>query len=532
MISALCSRRDESAADAHRQVLHRIRTHDWLGAELACRSLNTRFPTFAAGWLAASHIAVASGALAKALEHIDRALSIEAANPRFLLHRAHCLLAQGERRAALDAADAAERSAPADPMLLDSVGTLRSHGNDQRGALAAYDRAVAIAPKSPAFRYNRASVRRYLGDLEGAEADYDEVVALKPLDYEAYINRSELRVQTASHNHVGQLEGLLKQNIADWRGYVQIQYALAKEYEDLGDYDKSYEHLRSGAARRRQHMQYDVATDVATVDWIINAFPEVPSEHPRRESEPGPIFIVGLPRSGTTLVERILGSHSSVSSAGELKCFALAIVDAVRRQSRSARMQRRERVAASASLDFEALGEDYLRRARATTGLDGRFTDKMPLNYLYCGLICRALPRARIVHLTRSPMAAGYAMYKTLFKDGYPFSYDLEEIGHYYVAYRRLMNHWRATLPNLIHDLSYEDLVSDQVGQTRKLLEFCALEWEDACVAFHQNPDATTSASASQVRRPIYSSSVSQWRNYEQQLAPLYDVINAAGFGE
>jgi len=148
---------------------------------------------------------------------------------------------------------------------------------------------------------------------------------------------------------------------------------------------------------------------------------------------------------------------------------------------------------------------------------------------LYCGLIRRALPNAKIIHLTRHPMASGYAMYKTLFKDGYPFSYDLKEIAQYYVAYRRLMEHWAATMPGAIHTLSYEGLVADQLAESRKLLEFCGLQWEATCADFHRNAAATTTASASQVRQPIYDSSVAQWRHYATQLAPLSEALNSGG---
>jgi hypothetical protein len=158
-----------------------------------------------------------------------------------------------------------------------------------------------------------------------------------------------------------------------------------------------------------------------------------------------------------------------------------------------------------------------------------RFTDKMPLNYLYCGLIQRSLPDARIVHVVRAPMASCYAIYKTLFRDGYPFSYDFAELARYYAAYRRLMHHWETTMPGHIHVVRYEDLVSDQIGASRGLLEFCGLDWEDACAEFHRNPSPTTTASASQVRRGIYNTSVSQWRNYAQQLAPLREHLTAAG---
>jgi hypothetical protein len=281
-------------------------------------------------------------------------------------------------------------------------------------------------------------------------------------------------------------------------------------------------------------MKYDVAVDVATVDAIIASLPGAPSDTigPRDGHRPGEdaIFILGLPRSGTTLVDRILGSHSAVLSAGELPDFALSIVDAVRASTGAAQLSRGELIARSADLNFRVLGREYLRRARGVVASDGRFTDKMPLNYLYCGLIRRALPNAKIVHVTRQPMAACYAMYKTLFEDGYPFSYDLKEIGRYYIAYRRLMDHWHATLQSSMYTVSYDALVADQRAETRKLLEFCGLDWQEACMDFHRNASATTTASAVQVRQPLYDTSVDQWRHYAAPLAQLNDQLRAAGF--
>jgi hypothetical protein len=462
-----------------------------------------------------------------ALDGIERALSAAPGDPRWFISRAQCLLALGRLPEACEAAAAARRTAPPDPVMLDAIGSLFSQGNDQRQALEAYDRAVALAPDVPHFLFNRATVYRFLGHLIEAERDYDRVIQLEPNDYEAYKNRSELRMQSPSANHIDELERVLQSGIADWRGVVQIHYALAKEYEDLADYAKSFEHLKEGASKRRQHLRYDVAPDVATVDWIAEAFPAATG---RVIGTPNaaPIFIVGLPRSGTTLVDRILGSHSRVHSAGELDDFARCVVEGVRGDLRAA-MSRRELVARAAHLDFMALGAEYLKRTRHVGGSKERFTDKMPLNYLYCGLIHRALPLAKIVHLTRHPMAACYAMYKTLFKDAYPFSYDLDDIGRYYVSYRRLMDHWQAALPGVIHCLSYEALVADQIGETRKLLEYCGLEWEDACVDFHRNSAPTTTASAVQVRQPLYRTSVSQWRHYQAQLAPFARQLRAAG---
>jgi len=421
--------------------------------------------------------------------------------------------------------------ATTDPLLLDALGSFFSFAGDQHTALEAFDQAAALAPDNAHFVFNRATVRRFLGQLGAAEADYDRVIALRPADFEAHKNRSDLRTQTADRNHVAELEGLVARGFADWRSEVQIRYTLAKEYEDLGDYRKSFDQLRQGARKRRENLRYDVANDVSTADWIIEAFPDAvytDAVHTATPQPAAPIFIVGLPRSGTTLVDRILSSHSQVRSAGELNDFALALVARVRGENGKEHLPRRELVARSAHVDFAALGREYLVRARAVVA-EGRFTDKMPLNYLYCGLIRRALPNAKIVHLTRHPMAAGYAMYKTLFKDGYPFSYDLDEIAQYYIAYRKLMDHWSAVLPGTVYSLNYEHLVADQIDETRKLLEFCGLDWEDACAEFHRNPSATTTASASQVRRPIYDSSVAQWRHYTAQLVSLSSALESAG---
>src|SRR5215469_14420076 len=470
---------------------------------------------------------------ADALERIGRMLLAEPLNAHLLVQRAQCLLALGRLTQACESAHAAQRTRPTDSVVLDAIGSVFSRASDQTRALTAYDQAVALAPGEPHFRFNRATVRRFLGDLEGAEADYDRVIELRRHDYEAYLNRSELRPQTRERNHVAELERLLGKGRAGWSGEVALRYALAKEYEDLGEYERSFAHLERGAKLRRQHLHYDVSRDVATVEWIIQAYPQTADIHlSPQASAAAPIFIVGLPRSGSTLVERILAGHSNVRPGGELPHFAGSLVEAVNRLSGKKPLARHELVAQSAHVDFAAVGRDYLARVRAQ-GLDAdRFTDKMPLNYLYCGLIRRALPHARIVHVTRHPMAACYAICKTRFQDGYPFSYDLEELGRYYIAYRRLMRHWEKALPGAIHELRYEDLVRDLPGVTRRLLEFCGLDWQENCSDFHNNTAPTTTASASQVRRPLYDTSVSQWRHYRNQLASLEKLLRAAGVAD
>lgn len=517
------------AALLQRTVGRHMRERNWSAAALACSRLNRDYPRYATGWHSASLVALALERVAEALHCIERALTLEPRNARYLLQRAHCLVALGRLMEARSTATAAYQVAPADAPLLDAIGTALSRGDDQQAACGAYDRALALAPDNARFLYNRATVHRYLGALAEAEADYDRVIALDANDYEAYRNRADLRPQSPADNHVAQLQALLMRGSLPWQGEVQLQYALAKELEDLGRYEESFRHLARGARLRRQHLRYDVATDVASVDWIIEAFPAPQPRANSTASAEAPIFIVGLPRSGTTVVDRILSSHPVVRSAGELPSFALAVMAAVTRRGASGQVSRRILIERAATLDCSALGRDYLTRARAAGADSGRFTDKMPLNYLYCGLIARALPNARIVHVSRHPIASCHAIHKTLFKDGYPFAYDLDELARYYIGYRRLMAHWQQALPGRLYTLEYEKLVADQFGESRRLLEFCGLDWHEACAHFEDNSSPVTSASAAQVRRSLYRTSVSQWQNYRSQLSTLALQLQDAG---
>jgi len=464
---------------------------------------------------------------AEHLERVERALVRAPHDPSLMVQKALCLRALRRLPEALEVAASARGQADGHPQALEALGTFYTLAGAQRQALEAYDRLLTILPGHTSGLFNRAAVRRFLGDLAGAESDYDRVIQAQPADYEAYFNRSDLRVQTPQCNHIAELERLLALRATDWRGEVQLCYALAKEYEDIADYERSWQWLARGANLRRRHLQYDVGTDLRVVEWICAAFPDgAPASTSCQSADP--IFIIGLPRSGSTLVERILGSHSKVTAAGELDHFALAVMHAVQLATKRKQLPRRELIEQSARVDFGALGADYLERARPASAPTTHFTDKMPLNYLYCGLIRKALPNARVVHVTRHPLAVCYAMFKTLFKQGYPFSYDLEEIGRYYVGYRKLMAHWHTILPGHVYDLSYEQLVSDQRGETQRLLEFCGLPFEDACLAFERNPAPSTTASASQVRRPLYDSSVALWRQYASQLEGLRRQLEAA----
>ena len=391
-------------------------------------------------------------------------------------------------------------------------------------------RCVEQQPDNPQYLYNWAVALTATGKLAAAEAAYDRVIALAPQDADAYYNRATLRAQTAAANHVGEIRARLAWLHEDDPALVALSYALAKELEDLGEYPLAFEALRRGATGRRRRLSYQVQDDeqamraiAATFDTAWLAGPHAGHEDAR------PVFVVGLPRSGTTLVDRILSSHSAVTSRGESSDLAAAVVQAAGAVPRSgAARGKLELIGQAARSDMTGLGAAYCRGLPA--GGQARIVDKTPLNFLYVGLIRAALPRARIIHVRRQPMAVCYAIYKTLFRMAYPFSYDLADLARYYLAYHRLMAHWRAMLPaGAMLEIDYEDLVRDQEGVTRRLLEHCGLAWEASCLNFERNASPTLTASAAQVRRPIYASSVEQWRCYRHELEPLAALLAAGG---
>jgi tetratricopeptide (TPR) repeat protein len=501
--------------ERHQQVLRLIRDESWEAAEKACRELTLRHPDFVLGWYLAAQIAVRRTGMADALALLEKALALQPAHPPALLLKAQCLAATGRLVQAAACATLAQEHAPPEPAFWDALGSvLRSAGQPER-ALAICEAAVQRGPGNARAFASRAAVRAELGDLSGAEEDYDQVIALSPAEFEAFRRRSELRTQTHERNHITELEEALAWDSLEWRGEVQLRYALAKEYADLGEHELSFQHLQQGARLRREHMRYDVKTDVATVNWIREAFPEPPPAPSKEAGKDAPILIVGLPCSGSALVGRILGAHPHVLPALELDCFARALVEAVRRDAGGRQLSRREMVASSARVDFNALGRDYIDRAHAAGATASRFIDSMPLNYLYCGLIRRALPRARIVHVRRAPLAACFAIHSRLFEEGYPFSYDLADLGQYYIAYRRLMAHWQRTLPGVIHEVSCENMSADQLGETRRLLDFCGLPWDEACT-----PQACGPAPLPQP---------AEWRHHQSHLAALRAQLMAAG---
>lgn len=464
-----------------------------------------------------------------ALEHLHRAASAEPRRAEYAMQFARALVRGHRHGDALQVALAACALAPDDPLLLDALGTVCAQCHAHERAASLYRRACALAPDNPVCRFNLAMSLVYMGRAEEAEHALEACLALAPHYWVAHGALSRVRRQETGRNHVERLSALLATHGADPAAAYQLNMALGKEHEDLGNHGQAFEHFSRGKQAVRATRPYAPAQDAAIVESLIRAFPGPPASVGGCLSDE-PIFIMGMPRSGTTLVERIIASHPEVHAAGELENFSVWL----RRLAGGGvpLPLDPEVVARATQLDWTQLGELYLASTRPATALKPRFIDKFPHNFLYAGFLAMALPNARLICLRRHPLDTCLGNFREPFTEAsffHGYAFDLLDIGRYYVLFDRLMAHWRRVLPGRILEVDYEDLVGAPETTIRQLLAHCDLPWTDACLHFEHNRAASSTASALQVRDPIHKAGVGRWKRYATELADLRELLQAAG---
>ena len=425
---------------------------------------------------------------------------------------------------------AAEHSLPGDALGRDTMGCVYARLGDHAASLPHFAEAVRLDPANTAFRYNHAAALSFVGQRVDAERALEALLALSPAEARAHHLLSGLRKQTPSDNHVDRLTSV-RQAEQDPRNRLLLGYALAKEVEDVGDRSGAFAILADANAEHRATLPYRFADDAAIFDAVEAASARIVGSAVAGASGATPVFVVGMPRTGTTLVDRILTSHPDVESAGELQAFPLATKFAAGTTSRT--VLDAETIARAATADPTAIGRDYLARAAMHVARrKPRFVDKFPGNFFYIGLISRALPNASIVCLRRNPLDTILANFRNLFAIGsryYDYSYDLLDIAAYYQRFDQLVARWRQLLPGRVLELHYEQLVADQQYETERLLNHCGLSWSDACLNFHDNAAPVSTPSAAQVRRPLYRDAVDRWRFHAEALQPARLFLEAHG---
>jgi tetratricopeptide (TPR) repeat protein len=398
---------------------------------------------------------------------------------------------------------------------LQQLGLALRASSRPKEALEIFQRAVALEPGNIQLRIYVALTYVNLSLIDEAIQCWKCILEIDPANSLAHLRLSHLR--KGGHD-IAAMEGFYAkaQNRAD---QINLAFGLGKALEDVGSHAEAFRYLLEGNQLKRKEFRYS-STELSTAFQRIESI--FTAEFLHRFPDAGvlddtPIFILGMPRSGTSLTEQILSSHPDVFGAGELKALATLCTEGAARSS----VPFPDHFLHLEESNWRKMGEQYLSILRSKNSVAKRITDKMPQNFRYVGAIGIILPRARIIHCQRSPFDNCWSLYKNLFGEGHPYSYDLVELGKFYSDYHRLMRHWNRVLPGRIHNLHYEKLVSSPQTEIPALLEFCGLPFDQRCIDFHKNERVVETMSAAQVKRPINKESVERWLPFQQHLAPL-----------
>ena len=489
-------------------------------AQSSFESLLLIDPWHIPGRLLLASVVLAQGRVRGAAEQAKYAAFALPNDADMICRVAQCLVKVGEINAARACMQhpeiARSRSGPALAALAHIYQGLGLHED----SLALMDRARACGYDTPDFRYFRAIQLQFNGRVADAEVELESCLRLGPTYGRASLTLARLRKWTAADNHLDFIRERLQSVEPGTEDHAGFEFAQYKELEDLGRTDEAWAALQRANAVMHERLKEQTAAEPALFDAVIaRCSPEFTRAGEHRLDGPMPIFIVGMPRSGTTLLERILGNHSQVTPAGELADFS--------RQWRWVADQHGQRildeamVASAGAVDFAEVGRRYLEQTQWRAQGKPFYVDKLPPNFMLAGFIRKALPQARIVHMSRDPMDLCFSNYRALFGDAFAYSYELGTLAAHHWQYRRLMQHWQQVMPGVIHDVPYAALVQDTEATARALLAHCGLPFEAGCIDTASNPAPVATLSSAQVREPIHTRALQEWRRYQAQLEPL-----------
>ena len=498
-----------------------------LKAEALCRKVLQKIPHHPEAMRLLADIGSRLGVLDDAEILLEGAARLAPDDPRIQIDYIGVLRKRQKFAEALERASILLESDPDNARYRSIYAVECMQTGDYGTALACFDRVLEQVPNDPVTLTSKGHALKTRGNYEAAVASYRKAIDHHPHYGEAYYSLANLKVFRFEDDEVKRMESLASNPRLSHTDRVYLSFALGKAFEDSENFDRSFHWYSEGNARKRAQSRYDA--DIMEADLraqqevCTEAFFDTRKGH--GHDAPDPIFIVGLPRAGSTLLEQILSSHSMVDGTLELP-NVLSLSQELRRRSRFGDVppypEILETLDASTFSDF---GRKYIEDTRIHRQNAQRFLDKMPNNFRHIGLIRLMLPNAKIIDARRHPMACCFSGFKQLFAEGQEFTYGLENVGRYYRNYVELMDHWDRVLPGFVLRVQYEDVVNDLETQVHRILEFCDLPFESACLEFHRTRRDVRTPSSEQVRQPIYKNAVEQWRHYEPHLAPLMDAL-------
>ncbi len=425
-----------------------------------------------------------------------------------------------------EAIEAYKRSIEINPqygLAHNNLGSAYENMDDMDAAFTAYQKAVEIDSSHSEAQHNLGAILNQRGQIEEAKDCYMAAIKANPNFTYAHHSLSTLKKYTTDDPHLEMLENLTSQvPQMDHEMQTKFWFALGKARGDIKTYKESFEAFNKANALHRQTYPYDVEGNKIYVSAVMDEFDQnFANKKSTGLDDETPIFILGMPRSGSTLIEQILDSHSQIHGAGELSDLSDIMAETTQLESGVSYVEWLDKADEGI---LHNMGQRYLERLRRHSGSALRIVDKMPGNFFYVGLIHKILPNAKIIHSMRDPMDICISNYTRLFKQTMPFAYDLKELGQYCRMCHDMMTHWQSVLPNdFIFEARYEDIVNDLEGKARELIDFCGLEWESGCLDFYKNKRVVKTASHNQVNKPIYKTSVKRWEKYEDYIRPLID---------
>jgi tetratricopeptide (TPR) repeat protein len=496
-------------------------------AERIVRDLLKRFPTDVTAIRVLADLGVKMGQLRDAGLLLERCLELA---PEFHMARhayAMVLMRRQKPEAAIHEVEKLLAHEPNNPNFLALKASVLNRIGDQAGALEIYARVLQSYPNQARAQMSYGHTLKTVGRLDESIEAYKKCIQLSPEVGEAYWSLANLKTFRFSDDDIANMRKQVTAEGGDANDQSHLAFALGKALEDRGEFDESFKFYKRGNAIRRIEHRHRPRVNVLEAIRQVRTLDKPFFEQRKNwgSKSPDPIFIVGLPRAGSTLLEQILASHSQVEGTAELQDI-IAISRKLADRSRKKPSGKYPEILAEMKQDqFRELGESYLQTTRIHRSDTPFFIDKMPNNFRHIGLIHLILPNSKIIDARRHPMGGCFSGFKQLFAHGQAFTYSLEDIGKYYRDYVRLMDHWDAVLPGRVHRVQYEEMVSDTDNQIRALLDYCGLEFEEQCLRFYETDRAVRTPSSEQVRKPIYTGALEQWRNYEAHLGPLKEAL-------